>query len=465
MRRRHALTGPTFADKVAPRQRALAVYSKYGIAIHVHNDTPAESSALLAGLIVAVPALALASLLVALVEPRSTPGLFALLALPIMTLAVFRGQLERSARLLPLEIVALVFGLYLAVNASWSIDRTEAYGKVAIYFLFATLVSLVVTALPALDTKTATRLRQAIVLAVLVGAVFLAIESAFDQPIKRTVASLLPLLRPPKKHTHVENGWVTEIGLYVLNRNMAVLSALLWSTLLLMRETLRPALSRIIGAALLVTTAIAVFRSEHETSMIALVFSCLVFAGFWVTPRAMRVLVAIGWITATLLIVPLAAQAYSAKLYQAEWIPKTGRNRIVLWGVTAAKVAETPILGIGIESTKPLFEESAATAAWPKDHPYPLRTGRHSHNIYMQTWFELGAVGACLLLALGLLVLRAFSRLAEGVQPYAYAGFVSVAVIGAFSWGMWQPWFMATFGLWGVVWLIAADAARRRGEP
>ncbi|MBS0244655.1 MAG: O-antigen ligase family protein, partial [Proteobacteria bacterium] len=182
-------------------------------------------------------------------------------------------------------------------------------------------------------------------------------------------------------------------------------------------------------------------------------------------PRVARPVVYAGWIAATLLVVPAAAIAHKAGLNHASWLPGTARNRIVLWNVTAQKVIEHPLLGIGIDSGKPLDEEAASTAKIEKGDSYPQRTGRHSHNIFMQTWYELGAVGAALFLTLGLAALGAMSRLPDDDQPFAFASFVSAMVIGSFTWGMWQPWFMAAFGLWVVALLIALDASRRSRAP
>ena len=428
----------------------------------VQNDTPSRQGDAIRRLAAAAPTLALAALMLALVAPRGTPGLLALLALPMVTLAALRGDLVRSTQLKPVEWAVLGLGCYIAVNASWSVDHREAYEKVAIYFLFAALVSLAATALPTLGDETAAGLRRALLIAVATGAIFLAIETNFGQPIKRLIVSMLPFIRPPAKHMDVENGWVTHIQPYVLNRNHAILSLLLWPALLGLRGTLKSPMAWAAMAALTAVSAIAIFPSEHETSMIALMAALLVFGGMWLWPSAVRVLVVAGWVAATMLIVPIASASYSAKLYQAQWIPLTGRNRIVLWGVTSKRVWKAPILGVGLTSTKPLDQEAADKAAWPKDHPYPLRTGRHSHNIYMQTWYELGAIGALLLLAIGLGVLRLIWRLAPDVQPYAFASFVSASIIGAFSWGMWQPWFMAAFGFWAVALMIVVDAAERQ---
>jgi O-antigen ligase len=69
----------------------------------------------------------------------------------------------------------------------------------------------------------------------------------------------------------------------------------------------------------------------------------------------------------------------------------------------------------------------------------------HPHNIYLQVWYELGFVGAALLTAFGLLLLRNVTQLPGPQRPFAYAMFAAAAVQIAFSYSMWQIWFMCLF--------------------
>ena len=409
------------------------------------------------------PALPLVAIAVAMIAPRGTIASFIAIALlPILVLFAVDGiRPAFDARPGPLQIVLLLIGAYLAVNALWAVDRVEAYGKVGFYWLLLVLVWLAAQGITRLDDRMLERISRGLLIGCAVGALFLLIEVVTGQWIKRTAFTLLPFARPPPKHIQVQNDAVTLIGSYVLNRSFAVLSLALWPVLLLIRGYLSANAARIATALLLAATAVGVFRSEHETSMLSLVFASVAFLGVWLLPRLFRPLIVVGWIAATMLVVPLAMASYSAGLHQAKWIPETGRNRIILWNVTSEKVREAPILGIGIGSTKDLDEQAAAGSKVLPGHSYPQRTGRHAHNIYLQTWYELGAVGAILLLGLGLVILRQLGRLPLAIQPYAFASFVAAALIGAFSWGMWQTWFMAGFGIWALLLLLAIEAARR----
>ena len=375
-------------------------------------------------------------------------------AVPISALVVDRAR--RALPLPPLMLALIAFGGYLVLNAAWSVDRFEAYTKVIFYAFVLGSGYLAIQGLPALGRRTHLRLVQGVLFGVAIGALFLLIECLFGQPIKRGFLAVLPFLQPDRKHVKVaESGQIKEIALYVLNRNFAILCLTIWPAFLMLRKSLSKRHATIAAGALTLVSVLAVFKSEHETSMLAIAFSFAAFAGMMLAAPIMRHVILAGWVVATLLVVPIASVSYSQGLHQAQWIPQTGRNRIILWGFTANEVKKAPFLGVGVAATKDLDEQAAGSAARPADHTYPLRTGRHSHNIFMQTWYELGAVGAALLFAAGLLALRALERLPGDLQPYAYASFVSAVIIGAFSWGMWQTWFMAAYGIWAVLLAVA----------
>ena len=85
----------------------------------------------------------------------------------------------------------------------------------------------------------------------------------------------------------------------------------------------------------------------------------------------------------------------------------------------------------------------------------PRRLGIHAHNLYLQVWFELGAIGAALVLLLGVTLLRAVRTLARDVRPYAYAAFSTAALVAAFGWGLWQTWLLAGFGMAFILVILA----------
>ena len=89
---------------------------------------------------------------------------------------------------------------------------------------------------------------------------------------------------------------------------------------------------------------------------------------------------------------------------------------------------------------------------------YGWRAGPHAHNVFLQTWYELGAVGALLFMVAGSGVILSFAHLARATQPYVLAHFTALVTMLAFGWGLWQSWLMAVAGLAA---LYAALAVRQ----
>ena len=410
----------------------------------------------------------------ALIAPRATPGLLAAL-LAVLLLCLPRpggGRSMAMPALGPLAIIAGALGLYLALNATWSASRSEAFGKAAFYGYVLAAVSLAAGAAASMGKGAAeevrlSRLAQGIILGFAAGLSFLVIEAVAAHPVKRVVYSILHWARPDPKHiVTAADGSVQAIGHYVLNRGLAVMNLALWPVLaLVVLQVRNSGLRTAVMGLLFALAAVGVAFSEHETSMLALAGALITFAGMRLVGRAFRWAVLVGWIGAVLLVVPLALSAHSAGLHQASWLPQTGRNRIILWNVTATETLKRPILGVGVAATKELDEARIELAKPAPGNAYPERTGRHAHNIYLQTWYELGAVGAAGLLALGLAILGWLWRLPEGVQPYAFAGFVSAAVIGAFSWGLWQVWFLGAYAMAALLTVFATALWHRLDGP
>ena len=142
-------------------------------------------------------------------------------------------------------------------------------------------------------------------------------------------------------------------------------------------------------------------------------------------------------------------------------MPNSARARVILWEYTAEQTLTHPLLGVGVESTPTLRKQQKA--AGQREHPegfvYSRTIGHHAHDIFLQTWYELGAVGALLLAITGAAVVILIFLLPASAQPFAGGAFAAFALVGAFAWGMWQSWFMCAVGLLPLYLRIAAVAA------
>jgi O-antigen ligase len=103
-----------------------------------------------------------------------------------------------------------------------------------------------------------------------------------------------------------------------------------------------------------------------------------------------------------------------------------------------------------------LNKQHQSAAEQPEGFLHPRNLGSHAHNLYLQAWFELGAIGAILLAIAGAIILMQITLLPAAAQPFAAATFAAFALIGAFAWGMWPAWFMCAVALLPIYLCVAA---------
>ncbi|MBI1385104.1 MAG: hypothetical protein GC150_09360 [Rhizobiales bacterium] len=387
-----------------------------------------------------------------LLWPRASPAWLALLGLGGLHALWSRGLMAQAWRSFggPLGLAALAFVLYALASALWAAEPDVAVGKALLLGLFALLAGLAAQAFMAHSEMRISALQRALAVTAGFGVAFYAVEIAGDTLIWRSLMNFIPALRPGSPKDLVLDGEeVTHVRAFWFNFHIASLVPLVWPAAAAFVVWRGLGAWRFLAAgAILVGAALTAGFSEHGSSAVALSVGLAVLLVGFASARLALVLVVAGWLAATLLVVPAAQTAYRLGLHQAEWVPWTGRARIILWDTTAERWHERPFFGVGARSTKALdIADGKDGYERPEGFIYPRRTGRHAHNVFMQTWYELGAVGGILLALVGLAGLRAIWRMPRPARPWALALFASMAVVGAFSWGMWQAWFLAYFGL------------------
>ncbi|HEV7463705.1 MAG TPA: O-antigen ligase family protein, partial [Methyloceanibacter sp.] len=172
-----------------------------------------------------------------------------------------------------------------------------------------------------------------------------------------------------------------------------------------------------------------------------------------------RMLLVTGWTIAVLLAVPLGALPYGFGWQHWKWLPpESVAARFYIWKYVADKIHETPIAGIGIRATRDLHLTIPADAGDPTETEGPLRgrEARHPHNIFLQTWLELGAIGAILLLGVGLTGLWAIRAWPPILETSGYTLFAVCCVIGVSGFDLWQTWLLAALALAWTAMLLAA---------
>ena len=250
--------------------------------------------------------------------------------------------------------------------------------------------------------------------------------------------------------------------------NMAPLNYLLWPALLIL--SVQPVSAPFrwpLSAGLIGALALTIHLSDHKTSLAALAVAIAVFVAAQKFPTAVFRVLQSYWILGFIVIIPFAIFAYKSEMHLSNRVGPTFAARMILWNVTAERIANQPILGVGAAATNKIDNQREARSPAPKPpgFQYALRTGPHAHNVFLQSWYELGIVGTAIFMAAGLLVLDRIRRYPAGVQPYVLAIAATVLVTDTASFGLFEPWFMATFAICCIFTLLAvAEHERVAGD-
>jgi O-antigen ligase len=247
------------------------------------------------------------------------------------------------------------------------------------------------------------------------------------------------------------------------NQHVAMLTLQLWAGLLALTAIEAGRRRAILILLYFCTLAVPIFISQHESSQIAVVIGLFVLALAWKWPREIVAAVALCWVLGFILVLPLDFLAFrTAELHQARWLPTSARARIIIWEYTAGQVLERPLTGIGADSTARVKARRTTPEEQPKGFVYKRTTGQHAHNVFLQTWYELGIVGAVLFAIAGAAIAFRIRLLPRLAQPFAAAAFMAFATIAALAWGIWQVWLVCAVALVPLYLALAASTARER---
>jgi O-antigen ligase len=378
---------------------------------------------------------------------------------PLAWISTERKRLPRY----PLTPVTAALGLataYLAINAAWSLSPDTAAKTVVLALLMVATLHFVLNTLPRLGPPPLNAMALGALAGLAAAGVLLCVEVLGEQPLRRLLIRLVPALQPSPNHVIADGGEVMRLAPYLTNASIGVLTVTFWPMALvaarlgLLRTWRVPAL---IAAAVVAATVLA---SEHGTSQMAFLGAGITFALSRVRPQFARWLLIAGWVVATLLVVPAVSLLYSAGAYRAAWLPESARHRVVIWHATAEQIPNAALLGAGIGSARVLRETAAREGQTAPGTSFQLSPSLHSHNAYLQVWYEAGAAGALMLLGLGLVVLRSLTRAPADAQPFLAATFAAGALLIATAYSIWAPWFMASLAMAAIFAALGATLPR-----
>ncbi len=361
--------------------------------------------------------LALAGLVTVLV-PQGIQVLFLLLSVLAGALYMARhGRVRRPADILLPLLAFLALGL---ISLLWTTVPMEGAGQ-AIAFLYVLGPGLVlIAALEQADEALRQRLERWFAIGLAIGLALYLVEVAFDQPIYRFIK-------------HLDGAKVASIK--NMNRAAALFGLLIWpGAFVLYRRGFRLAAF----AAVLGYLALSAFTSNGSAlTGMAVGVPLLALALRWplLARRAMAVVLTLGF----LLAVPVALTLHETALTREDVLPLSARHRIEIWKVVGERILEKPVFGWGLDSSRMIPNENDRT-----DFPQIVRDGNiiplHPHNLFLQILLEMGVVGAGLLLALGLAVLRRIGSWPHPDRAFALALYGTAITMATFDYGAWQTW-------------------------
>lgn len=405
----------------------------------------------------------------ALVSARTIPYFFTVTVASFLIAGTVRGQFSNAIpRRGPVVWHLAAFLLYAAASTAWGIAPGGAFLAVALAICVA-LGSLALAQLFAVEPRPALlHMGEGLWAGFIFGLLYLTIEIVSDQSIKIWLYNLIGI-RPgevsPPGYFQWSGTKLVAISTDDLKRNMTVIVLFLWPSVAAMVATLTRPRATVVALFSTILTVAVVMLASHGTSKLAITGGFAMFGCACFLPRLTGRLVALGWIAACVAVLPAALIVHRLDLHNASWLEPSTRHRIIIWNYTAEQVLKAPWLGVGARTTYTLGPQLEQTLETPHDEQFRRTLSTHSHSVFLQTWFELGLVGVTLLTLLGLALLQAVRGLAVPMQRYAYATFASAAIMAASSYGMWQIWFIAMFGLCAALFVLGAELNCKRDRP
>jgi O-antigen ligase len=375
--------------------------------------------------------------------------LFVVLLAVALILSVVR-RIDDWRQLIPADRVLIIFllvALYVGLNATWAAASGPAFGKAAL-FLAVTLITFAANnAIARLDDSYVHGAAVAFVAGASLGAICVFFELLTEGALTRWVMNSIPLLQSHNlKHVTLAQGEVTRLRFADLNRGVAILGFNLWPALLVL-SNFKDRMSRVLlSSVFFLVTAISIMISAHQSSQVGLIAGLVVFCLARLWPRFTVKGIAALWCLAFALVVPAALLAYNSDLNTARWLPSSFRDRVAIWDDTAERVTENPWFGIGARSTR-LFRDSDELPQETINSVRSKASAWHAHDLFLQTWYELGLVGVILIALGGAVVVLRIPLLSNEAQPFAVAAYTFFMTIAAFAWDMWQTWLICAVAL------------------
>ena len=332
----------------------------------------------------------------------------------------------------PIGLTLLALTAWGATTFFWS----ESLNFIALFRLFwiAVAAGLLKNIVNVLDYREKGRLSIIVVAAFSFLLVILLFEGA-------TEALLHRLIRPMDVAPR-DGEWVPYLQM-VAARGTAILAPFCFITAALIVQISERLLAGIVFIAL---SFVATLQLPMDASTLAIACGAAAFLFVRWRPRLMTRFLFTG-ILALAFALPLLMSSVIThdNILSVGIEPTRGQaQRLAVWEYSAHLILERPVVGFGFDASRDIGSrgEIIPETNWPA---LPL----HPHNAFLQVWLELGLIGICLLCVFLWQIWRYFeARIVENHDiAILVAAFVATLVISLISFGIWQYWWIATWGL------------------
>lgn len=222
-------------------------------------------------------------------------------------------------------------------------------------------------------------------------------------------------------------------------------------------------------AAILIVAVVVLTVLSHSNAALLGLAGGVVCAVVWLwRPRLA------AWGVAMLVVGLFVALPFANRLPKSDrlaeiGLPNSTIHRTVIWAFVADRIAERPLLGWGLNSSRAIPGGDTIVSIWHRH--VPPKTGLlaqevqllplHPHNFILQVWLETGAIGAALFSGFLLALTRAAAAMPRRAGAMAGATLVSAVLVGGTTFGLWQAWWLCC--VW-IAALMVALAARSLGD-
>ncbi|MDX2203246.1 MAG: O-antigen ligase family protein [Hyphomicrobiaceae bacterium] len=365
----------------------------------------------------------------------------------VMPLALADRRLLRERLLVPRRdtVLLLVASGYLAINATWSLAPRSAAMAVAVALLATAALHVGAVAFALMRPRHLAALVRGLVIGLVLGLAALCFEYVTHLSGQRALARLLAALNVTA--LRVDAGTWEAPHNTGMTRNLGVVVLMVWIGAAALIGQGEGTMRRLQAGCLVLLAGVSVMLSPSATAKIGFLAGLAATVAACYVPRLVIAGTTALWVALCATAVPIAHLLDRLGAYTWPWIAASGRHRILIWAATSEWYWQAPVLGAGVASARGMPLRDAAREAALNEISPSAYLNWHAHNAYLQVWFETGAVGALLMLGIGLLAIHGIRHTDESLRPGLCGAFACLTLFIATGFSLWAAWYLSALAV------------------